>query len=45
MVLAIEMGVVFVLLTAILILAGPANYISGMILALMIQIFIRWKDL
>lgn len=26
-------------------LAGPVNYIAGAILALLVQIFIRWKDL
>jgi len=26
-------------------LAGPVNYIAGAILALLVQIFVRWKDL
>lgn len=25
--------------------AGPVNYIAGAILALLVQIFVRWKDL
>ena len=29
----------------LVLLAGPANYIAGAILALLVQIFIRWKDL